>query len=141
MAGDIGNDASIRESVTQLAADNDEIKIILSGIINFDAGAVTDEPQFTLDETRLITATAKKYGRRTFAHCSAAKDLRIAAEAGVGSIEHGFFMDHETLAIMCDQQVAWTQTFCPVHFQWAPLQAVGWSANTIGHLQQNRTLP
>jgi len=136
MAGDVGDDESIRESVSQLAADNDEIKIILTGIIDFDAGAVTDEPQFTLDETRLITATAQECGRRTFAHCSGSKGLRIAAEAGVGSIEHGFFMDREILAIMRDKQVAWTPTFCPVHFQWAQPQAVGWSANTIGHLRR-----
>ena len=136
MAGDVGDDQSIRSSVSELAADNDEIKIILTGIIDFDAGAVTDEPQFTLAETRLITATAQKHGRPTFAHCSGSKGLRIAAAAGVGSIEHGFFMDRETLAIMRDNQVAWTPTFCPVHFQWAQPDAVGWSANTIGHLRR-----
>jgi len=136
MAGDVGDDESIRDSVAQLAADNDEIKIILTGIIDFEAGAVTDEPQFTLAETRLVTATAKACARRTFAHCSGSKGLRIAAEAGVGSIEHGFFMDRETLAIMRDNQVAWTPTFCPVHFQWAQPDAVGWSANTIGHLRR-----
>ncbi|MBU1362455.1 MAG: amidohydrolase family protein [Gammaproteobacteria bacterium] len=136
MAGDVGDDDSIRDSVAQLAADNDEIKIILTGIIDFDAGAVTDEPQFTLDEARLITATAKKHGRQTFAHCSGIKGLRIAANATVDAIEHGFFMDRETLAIMRDNQVAWTPTFCPVHFQWAKPEAVGWSTNTIGHLRR-----
>jgi imidazolonepropionase-like amidohydrolase len=136
MAGDVGDDASICDSVDQLAADNDEIKIILTGIIDFDAGAVTDEPQFTLAEARLVTATAKQCGRKTFAHCSGSKGLHIAANAAVGSIEHGFFMDRETLAIMRDNQIAWTPTFCPVHFQWAQPEAVGWSANTIGHLRR-----
>ncbi|HJV92569.1 MAG TPA: amidohydrolase family protein [Azonexus sp.] len=136
MAGDVGDDESIRESVSQLAAANDEIKIILTGIIDFDAGGVTDEPQFTLDESRLIVETARRHGRQTFAHCSGEKGLAIAAQAGVGSIEHGFFMDRETLAIMRDNQVAWTPTFSPVHFQWAQPQAVGWSANTIGHLRR-----
>lgn len=136
MAGDVGDEASIRDSVAQLATDNDEIKIILTGIIDFDAGAVTDEPQFTLDETRLIVETARRHGRQTFAHCSGSKGLRIAANAAVDAIEHGFFMDRETLAIMRDNQVAWTPTFCPVHFQWAQPEAVGWSANTIGHLRR-----
>ena len=45
-------------------------------------------------------------------------------------------MNRETLAIMRDQQVAWTPTFCPVHFQWAHPEAVGWSANTVGHLRR-----
>jgi imidazolonepropionase-like amidohydrolase len=62
--------------------------------------------------------------------------LRIAAQAGVGSIEHGFFMDRETLAVMRDKQIAWTPTFCPVHFQWAHPEAAGWSPNTIGNLRR-----
>lgn len=136
MASDVGDEASIRESVAALCAINDEIKIILTGIIDFDAGAVTDEPQFTPEEARLIVATARAHGRQTFAHCSGLKGLAIAARAGVGSIEHGFFMDRETLTVMRDLQVAWTPTFCPVHFQWAEPEAVGWSANTIGHLRR-----
>ncbi|HXE50263.1 MAG TPA: amidohydrolase family protein, partial [Ramlibacter sp.] len=44
MATDVGDDDSIRSSVGELARANDEIKLILTGIIDFDAGAVTDEP-------------------------------------------------------------------------------------------------
>lgn len=136
MARDVENDEAIRESVAALARDNDEIKLILTGIIDFDAGAVTDEPQFNLDETQLVVTTARAGGRSTFAHCSGRKGLKIAVEAGVGSIEHGFFMDRETLAVMRDKQIAWTPTFCPVHFQWAYPEAVGWSPNTVGNLRR-----
>jgi imidazolonepropionase-like amidohydrolase len=45
-------------------------------------------------------------------------------------------MNRETLAVMRDNQVAWTPTFCPVHFQWAQPEAVGWSANTVGNLRR-----
>jgi len=136
MATDVEDAQSIRDSVAKLAAANDEIKLILTGIIDFDAGAVTDEPQFDLESTRLVVETARAHGRLTFAHCSGEKGLAIAARAGIGSIEHGFFMNRETLAIMRDQQVAWTPTFCPVHFQWAQPEAVGWSANTVGNLRR-----
>ncbi len=136
MARDVEDDAAIRASVGELARDADEIKLILTGIIDFDAGAVTDEPQFDLASARLVVDTARANGRRTFAHCSGAKGLAIAAEAGVGSIEHGFFMNRATLAVMRDKQVAWTPTFCPVHFQWAQPQAVGWSPNTVGNLRR-----
>jgi imidazolonepropionase-like amidohydrolase len=136
MAADVTDADSIRQSVAQLAEVNDEVKLILTGIIDFDAGAVTDEPQFTLDETRLVVQTAKARGKRTFAHCSGAKGLAIAAEAGVGSIEHGFFMDRQTLERMAENDVAWTPTFCPVHFQWAHPQAVGWSPQTVGKLRR-----
>ncbi len=135
MAMDVDDAASIRASVAQLAADNDEIKLILTGIIDFDAGAVTDEPQFDLDAARLVVDTARAHGRKTFAHCSGEKGLQIAAAAGVGSIEHGFFMSREILSVMRDRQIAWTPTFCPVHFQWAQPQVVGWSDNTVGNLR------
>jgi imidazolonepropionase-like amidohydrolase len=136
MAMDVEDADGIRSSVATLAADNDEIKLILTGIIDFDAGAVTDEPQFDLDSAKLVVDTARAHGRQTFVHCSGEKGLAIAARAAVGSIEHGFFMNRETLAIMRDNQVAWTPTFCPVHFQWAKPEAVGWSANTVGNLRR-----
>jgi len=136
MAMDVEDADAIRSSVARLAGENDEIKLILTGIIDFDAGAVTDEPQFDLESAQLVVDTAKAHGRRTFVHCSGEKGLAIAARAAVGSIEHGFFMNRETLATMRDNDVAWTPTFCPVHFQWAWPEAVGWSANTVGNLRR-----
>jgi imidazolonepropionase-like amidohydrolase len=136
MATDVDDEASIRASVRELSAVNDEIKLILTGIIDFDAGAVTDEPQFTAEAARVVVETAHACGRQVFAHCSGTKGLAVAVAAGVDAIEHGFFMDRETLARMRDQGLAWTPTFCPVHFQWAQPDAVGWSANTVGHLRR-----
>jgi imidazolonepropionase-like amidohydrolase len=69
-------------------------------------------------------------------HCSGLKGLAVAAGAGVDSIEHGFFMDRATLALMRDKDLAWTPTFCPVHFQWAQPDAAGWSAQTVGNLRR-----
>ncbi len=136
MAADVGDAASIRDSVRTLAADSDEIKLILTGIIDFDAGAVTDEPQFDAESAREVVVAAHACGRPVLAHCSGAKGLAVAVAAGVDSIEHGFFMDRRTLAQMRDRGIAWAPTFCPVHFQWAHPEAVGWSAATIGHLRR-----
>lgn len=136
MARDVADEAAIRDSIAELSRDSDEIKLILTGIIDFDAGAVTDEPQFAVEDTRLVVETAHSHGRTTFAHCSGVKGLRIATAAGVGSIEHGFFMDQEALAVMRDKQIAWTPTFCPVYFQWAHPEAVGWSPSTVGNLRR-----
>ena len=136
MAKDVGDDDSIRNSVRDLAAGNDEIKLILTGIIDFDAGAVTDEPQFTVDEARIVVDVAHAAGRKVMTHCSGAAGLAVAAGAGVDSIEHGFFMDRATLAMMRDKDLAWTPTFCPVHFQWAHPAAAGWSTQTVGHLRR-----
>ncbi|MFO1216984.1 MAG: amidohydrolase family protein [Burkholderiaceae bacterium] len=136
MAGDVGDADSIRRSVRELAAANDEIKLILTGIIDFDAGAVTDEPQFDAEAARLVVQTAHECGRKVFAHCSGSKGLAVAVAAGVDAVEHGFFMTREHLARMRDAALAWTPTFCPVHFQWAQPQAVGWRAQTVGNLRR-----
>ena len=136
MATDVDDAASIRSSVTKLAEANDEIKLILTGIIDFDSGAVTDEPQFDIPAARLVVETAHACGRKVFAHCSGVKGLDVAVEAGVDAIEHGFFMTREHLLKMRDRGLAWTPTFCPVHFQWAQPDAVGWSANTVGNLRR-----
>ena len=136
MAADVDDEASIRTSVRALAEANDEIKLILTGIIDFDAGRVTDEPQFDLQAARVVVETAHAGGRKVFAHCSGEKGLTVAVAAGVDAIEHGFFMSRDILALMRDKRLAWTPTFCPVHFQWAQPQAVGWSANTVGNLRR-----
>lgn len=136
MARDVDDEASIRASVQELARSNDEIKLILTGIIDFDAGAVTDEPQFTAEAARVAVEAAHACGRKVFAHCSGAKGLEVAVAAGVDSIEHGFFMSREILARMRDADLAWTPTFCPVHFQWAHPEAAGWSAATVAKLRR-----
>lgn len=136
IASDVADDAAIRDAVAALAPDCDEIKLVLTGIIDFEAGAVTDEPQFDQAAAALIVTTARAHGRKTLAHCSGAAGLAIAVAAGVDSIEHGFFMDRETLARMRDRGIAWTPTFCPVHFQWAQPETAGWSAATVGRLRR-----
>jgi imidazolonepropionase-like amidohydrolase len=136
MATDVADADNIRASVRALAAVNDEIKLILTGIIDFDAGAVTDEPQFDAEAAALVVATAHQHARKVLAHCSGARGLAVAVAAGVDSIEHGFFMDRQTLARMRDRAIAWTPTFCPVHFQWAHPEAVGWSLQTVDNLRR-----
>jgi len=136
MARPVDTEDEIRASVTEFAASGDDIKIILTGIIDFEAGAVTEPPQFDADELALIVRTARAYGKPTFAHCSGIEGIRIAAAAGVGSIEHGFFMDRDALAVMADKQIAWVPTFSPVHFQWARPELAGWSAEVVGHLRR-----
>ncbi len=134
MATEVADQEAIRDTTIRLAHENDEVKLILTGIIDFEAGAVTDEPQFNLDDVRLVVETARAEGRSVFAHCSGIKGLEIASAAGVGSIEHGFFMSRTVLEVMQKNDVAWTPTFSPVHAQWANPAPMKWSEQTIGHL-------
>lgn len=134
MAAEVTDEATIINTTIELARAHDEVKLILTGIIDFEKGAVTDEPQFDLEAVKLIVSTARAHGRSVFAHCSGLKGLEIAAQAGIGSIEHGFFMTNDVLARMRDNDVAWTPTFCPVHAQWVNPAPMNWSAQTIVNL-------
>lgn len=136
IGSDVTDHASIVAAVAERSARADAIKIVLTGLIDFERGAVTDEPQFTAEEASLIVNTARRCGKRTLAHCSGLKGLQVAAAAGVGSIEHGFFMSRGILALMRDRRIAWTPTVCPVHFQWAYPQASGWSQEAVNHLRR-----
>lgn len=117
------------------AAGADDLKIIQTGIIDFESGSVKGAPQFELDELRTIVALAHELGLRSFAHCSGTEGIDVAVRAGVDSIEHGFFMTGEILLRMADQGTAWVPTFSPVHFQWQRPELAGWKAQTVAKLR------
>lgn len=58
------------------------------------------EAHFTPEEMRAIVSTAHSLGLRTAAHAHGDSGIRLAAEAGVTSIDHGTFVTQETLKIM-----------------------------------------
>lgn len=57
-------------------------------------------PQFTEEEIRAIVVTAHDYGFKVAAHAHGAEGMKRAVRAGVDTIEHGTFMDDETMALM-----------------------------------------
>ncbi|MBI5835346.1 MAG: amidohydrolase family protein [Armatimonadetes bacterium] len=122
--------------LAQVAPTADFIKIMLSGIIDFESGTVKGAPQFDVAEATLIQETAQRLGGRTAAHISGLDGLKVATEAGLNTIEHGFFMTREILAVMRDKQIAWVPTFMPVHFQWAYPEYCGWNEATVGQLRR-----
>lgn len=136
MARDIATTDEIAPTIDQMATGSDDIKIILTGIIDFEAGGVKGDPQFDRDSLGRIVAAAHHHGRKTFAHCSGLAGLEVAVDAGVDSIEHGFFMTRDILARMAERQIAWVPTFSPVHFQWARPELAGWDERTVGNLRR-----
>lgn len=55
--------------------------------------------QFTDEELKAIIETAKDYGFKVAAHAHGAEGMKRAIRAGVSSIEHGTFMDDETIEL------------------------------------------
>ncbi len=136
MAEETTDARSIEHTVRKLASTADDLKILLTGIIDFEKGQMKGGVQFDLDETRLIVAVAREHGLKTFAHCSGIDGLRIAVEAGIDSIEHGFFMDRSIVNVMADKGIAWVPTFSPVWFQYEHPHHCQWNQASVEGLKR-----
>ncbi|MFA6543204.1 MAG: amidohydrolase family protein, partial [Limisphaerales bacterium] len=136
MAVEAGDAESIVRTIRQLAPTADDLKVLLTGIIDFEKGCMKGGVQFSLEETLLIVRTARELGLRTYAHCSGAEGLGVAVEAGIDSIEHGFFMTCDILHAMAERSISWVPTFSPVQFQHDRPELAGWNAETVAGLRR-----
>ena len=121
---------------TRVAAGADRIKLIATGIINLKRGAVTSEPPMTTDEIAQLVAAAKSFGRQTFAHASGDTGIDRAIAGGVDTIEHGFFVRDDQLALMRDRRIGWVPTFAPVQKQIEHAALMGWDPNVVSNLRR-----
>lgn len=107
-------DAATAAAAVRTRQASDDLKIVLTGIIDFAAAAVKGAPQFDIHELTAITQAARELGKPTVAHVSGRDGLELAVQAGLGSVEHGFFLDAPLLDRMAERGVAWTPTWTPV---------------------------
>jgi imidazolonepropionase-like amidohydrolase len=77
----------------------DVIKITATGGV-LSVAKNGKNPQFTLDEIKAITATAKDYNMLTAAHAHGDEGMQRAILGGIKTIEHGTFMSEETMEMM-----------------------------------------
>lgn len=57
-------------------------------------------PQFTREELEAIVSTARDYGFKVAVHAHGKEGMERAIKAGVDSVEHGTYMDKDTMALM-----------------------------------------
>lgn len=78
---------------------SDVIKITATGGV-LSLAKNGQNPQFDEDLIRAVVATAKDYGFIVAAHAHGTEGMQRAIRAGVTSIEHGTYMDSDTIALM-----------------------------------------
>ncbi len=89
--------AQIRQAVReQIKAGAKVIKLMLSGG-GADTGERPDLMQMRADEVQEAVATAADAGRRVVCHVHPSRGIRMAAEAGVASVEHTMGLDDEAI--------------------------------------------
>lgn len=77
----------------------DLIKITATGGV-LSVSKNGENPQFRQEEVDEIVRTAKEYGMHVAAHAHGKEGMQRAIKAGVQTIEHGSFMDEETVSLM-----------------------------------------
>lgn len=92
----------------------DFIKIMVSGILDFAHAGTLTEDGLAREEIRCMIDAAHDAGMAVMAHCNGDRTCYWTLEAGVDSLEHGFFMEDETLQLLADQQTVWIPTMAPV---------------------------
>ena len=86
------------------------IKIMVSGLMDFNEfGKITDTP-CSEDLCRDLISYAHDQGFAVMAHSNGVESVTAALKAGVDSIEHGAYLDEETLELLAQSEAVWVPT-------------------------------
>ncbi|MGO5543961.1 amidohydrolase family protein [Blautia sp. HCP3S3_H10_1] len=104
-------DTLVKEAKSQGA---DFIKIMTTGLLDFnDHGQITGTP-LERNEVREMVHIAHEEGMAVMSHTNGVYGVQAAVEAGVDSVEHGNFIDEETIRMLADSDTVWVPTLVTV---------------------------
>lgn len=89
---------STLDDLTRLKVD--QIKVLVSGVVSFQEYARVGPLQYTADELKALVEGAHSRGLGVMAHASSDEAVAMAVQAGVDTIEHGYFLSRATLELM-----------------------------------------
>lgn len=92
------------------AAGADFIKLMLSGVITFINYGELSCPGLDPEEIAALSEMAHGEGFAVMAHVNGPDTVRAAVDAGIDSIEHGYFLDLSCLRAMADAGTLWVPT-------------------------------
>ena len=92
----------------------DFIKIMISGLMDFDHCGRLTEPGLEPAQIRELIHIAHEEGFAVMAHANGARTVEAAAVAGVDSVEHGAYLDEQALCAMKENGTVWCPTVSTV---------------------------
>ena len=98
----------------QKAQGVDFIKIMISGLMDFDRFGVLSEEGLPDTTIRELVNIAHGEGLSVMAHANGSRNVLAAAEAGVDSVEHGAYLNAEALHAMVEAGTVWVPTLSTV---------------------------
>ena len=94
-----GPDELVKAARRQISAGAKWIKILISGGIATDGGGIA-EALMTPEEINAVIDAAHRFGAKVTAHSGSSAATSVAVDAGIDSIEHGYFLDRKVLKKM-----------------------------------------
>ncbi|GAB2895149.1 amidohydrolase family protein [Streptomyces mayteni] len=105
--GPVGVTRAVRQQIINGA---DVLKFMASGGLGTYPEEDPGIPELSPAELAAGIAEAHKFHKRAAAHAYSTESIRNAIEAGVDTVEHGAFMDDETVALMVERGTAHVPT-------------------------------
>lgn len=125
-----GPDAARRAVRQHYKEGADLIKIMASGgVLSMEKSG--DNPQMQDDELRAIVTTAHEYGLKVAVHAHGTEAIRRSVLAGVDSIEHGTYLDDQTIALMKERGTWYVPTLTAGHWVHDKAQTPGFFPEII----------
>lgn len=109
------NLSEYKELIAEVKSNHgDFIKLMISGIMDFQSyGAITGQP-LSPNEIKTLIEIAHDEGFAVMAHANSSDAVIPALEAGVDSIEHGYYMNDECIDALSKSHCIWVPTLSPV---------------------------
>jgi imidazolonepropionase-like amidohydrolase len=98
----------------QLKAGADVIKLMATGGV-MTPGVQPGSAQLTEEELRAGIEEAGKANRRTATHAQGLEGIKNAIRAGINTIEHGFYLDEEAVAMMVERGIVFVPTLAAAY--------------------------
>ena len=92
----------------------DFIKLMISGLMDFDRFGVLTEEGLEPEEIKELIHIAHQEGMAVSVHGNGARNVLAAAEAGVDSVEHGAYLNEEVLHAMTEAGTVWVPTLSTI---------------------------
>jgi imidazolonepropionase-like amidohydrolase len=89
----------VKAARREISAGASWVKILISGGIATDGGDIA-EALMTPEEIEAVIDAAHRFGAKVAAHSGSAAATSVAVDAGIDSIEHGYFLDRDVLRKM-----------------------------------------
>lgn len=92
----------------------DFIKIMTTGIMDFDTDGHITGQALSKEEVRQMVEIAHEAGLAVMTHTNGSQSVQEAVQAGADSIEHGNYIDDETLQILAESSAVLVPTLVTV---------------------------